>query len=300
MAKTAYLFAGQGAQTLGMGQDLYREEPSYRQTVTQASDILGINLADPEVAAAPENTQVAILTMSYGIWRLIAPTAATPVGLVGLSLGEYSALVAAGSLSFEDGLRLVADRSRYMAAAGHETPGKMAAVLTDQQTIVQELCDKIDGVYIANYNTLNQLVVGGTPEAVKQLKQALKDHKIRVVPLKVAVSSHTPLMASASEKLGQRLETVAFTAPKWTVWSNTTGQPFAVEHLAATLVDQLVAPTHFYDDFRGLTAAGADQFVEIGPGHVLSGFAKQIAPAAKRYQINDMTTLNAVRSELGW
>lgn len=299
MARTAYLFAGQGAQTLGMGQDLCLAEPAYRKVVEYASSVLDIDLTNAEVAAAPENTQVAILTMSYGIWRLIANSAADPVGFAGLSLGEYSALVAADALSFGAALKLVSDRSRYMAAAGAQNPGKMAAVLTADHELVEALCARIGDVYVANYNTPTQLVVGGTPSAVSELRGALKAQKIRMIPLKVAVSSHTPMMAPAANQLAERVASVSFKQPEWPVWSNTTAAPFEATTLAQTLVDQLTEPTHFDQDLRGLLTAGVDQFVEIGPGHVLSGFAKQAAPDVARTQLNDLNSLTAFRHSLG-
>ncbi|MEJ6399804.1 ACP S-malonyltransferase [Nicoliella lavandulae] len=293
-----YLFSGQGSQFANMGQDLYQAEPLYKQTVDEASDVLNLNLADPKNFDDPANVQVAILTMSTGIARLLDADLPMPKAMFGLSLGEYSALVSAKALSFQSGLKLVRDRSRYMDAAGQTNPGAMAAVLNLAPEVVAQVCADIDGVYPANFNTSKQTVIGGTAQAVEQASAVLKDKGAkRVVPIKVAVASHTPLMQPASDQLAKRLETVDFAEPATTVMSNTLEAPFTKANLKSTLVEQLVRPTHFMGDVQAVDAMGIDAFVEIGPGNTLSKLAKKTAKKPT-FNVESVDTLNDFRAKL--
>ncbi|UQS87426.1 ACP S-malonyltransferase [Nicoliella spurrieriana] len=293
-----YLFSGQGSQFANMGQDLYQTEPLYKQTVDEASDVLNLDLADPKNFDDPANVQIAILTMSTGIARLLDAQLPMPKAMFGLSLGEYSALVSAKALSFQSGLKLVQDRSRYMDAAGRANPGAMAAVLNLAPDVVASVCDAIDGVYPANFNTEKQTVIGGQADAVAQASVALKQQGAkRVVPLKVAVASHTPLMQPASEQLATRLASVEFDAPQTTVLSNTLVAPFTKENLKDTLVKQLVSPTHFMGDVQAADQLGVDAFVEIGPGNTLSKLAKKTAKKPT-FNIESVDTLNDFRAKL--
>lgn len=293
-----YLFAGQGQQTAQMGQDLYQQEAVYRDVVNEAADALAVDLRNPVVFGAPQNAQVAIYTMSVGIARVLAQELPVPAGMLGLSLGEYAALTAAGSLTLADGVQLVADRARYMAAAGQAVPGKMAAVMTDRQDEVRRLLQTIDGVYVANNNTASQLVVGGREEAVDTLVAQLKQQGIkRAMTLKV-VASHTPLMQPAAEQLANRLASVPFGPTTVPVISNTTVQPFVAGTVKGTLVRQLTHPTHFGAGLQALSSLGVDRFVEVGPGHTLSSFVKQTLPNAERYHVSDIASLNEVRGAL--
>ncbi|MHA8263399.1 ACP S-malonyltransferase [Lactobacillaceae bacterium Melli_B3] len=293
-----YLFSGQGSQFANMGQDLYRAEPLYKQTVDEASDVLNLNLADPKNFDDPANVQIAILTMSTGIARLLDTQLPLPKAMFGLSLGEYSALVSAKALSFQSGLKLVRDRSRYMDEAGQANPGAMAAVLNLAPEVVAEVCADIDGVYPANFNTVKQTVIGGTAKGVEQATAVLKDKGAkRVVPIKVAVASHTPLMQPASEQLAARLANVEFAEPQTTVLSNTFVTPFSKDNVKHTLIEQLVNPTHFMDDVQAADKLGVDAFVEIGPGNTLSKLAKKTAKKPT-FNIESVETLNDFRSKM--
>lgn len=170
--KLGYLFSGQGKQFGKMGQDLYQQEPVYRQTIDQASEALNMDMSDATVFDNPVNTQVAIVAMSTGIERIINQDFGDPVGATGLSLGEYSAIVAAKGLDFSDALQLVRDRSHYMDKAGQDHPGKMAAVLKTTADMVDQAVkvgSKKGEIYVANYNTDSQIVIGGSIEGFKQL-----------------------------------------------------------------------------------------------------------------------------------
>ncbi|ANZ57802.1 ACP S-malonyltransferase [Fructilactobacillus lindneri] len=300
MAKIGYLFSGQGSQFPGMGSDLYQAEPKYQQVIDTASEVLNIDLSDLSVIDDPNNVQVAILAMSYGIYQTIVDDFPMAQGMIGLSLGEYSALTASQSLDFSQGISLVHDRSHYMDEAGQQNPGAMAAVLKINPQKVIEICNEVTGAYPANFNTTAQTVIGGTKSGVKTASEELKAAGAkRVVPLKVAVASHTPLMQPASDQLAKRLQTVEFNNPVVPVISNTTTKPFTAANVKATLRDQLIKPTHFSADLEELRKLkGFDTLIEIGPGETLSRFAKKTLQGIKTYHIDSVASLQQVREEL--
>ncbi|GAA6236488.1 ACP S-malonyltransferase [Apilactobacillus micheneri] len=294
-----YLFSGQGSQFKEMGQDLYKSNSIYKETIDEASKTLDLNLADPDIFDNPNNTQISILTMSVAIYRILADKLDKPVAMMGLSLGEYSALVAAKALSFQSGLKLVHDRSHYMDEAGKQNPGSMAAVLGVSPDFVKDVCDKIDDVYPANYNTKKQTVIGGTKEGVQTAMTELKEKGAkRVIPLKVAVASHTPLMQPASDQLAKRLESVEFDEPEFDVISNTTIKPFNTDTIKETLTNQLINPTHFMQDVASIEDKNIDAFIEIGPGNTLSKLAKKTLKA-DTYNVESVDTLNDLLDKLG-
>lgn len=294
-----YLFSGQGSQFKEMGQDLYKSNSIYKETIDEASKTLDLNLADPDIFDNPNNTQISILTMSVAIYRILADKLDKPVAMMGLSLGEYSALVAAKALSFQSGLKLVHDRSHYMDEAGKQNPGSMAAVLGVSPDFVKDVCDQIDDVYPANYNTKKQTVIGGTKEGVQKAMTELKEKGAkRVIPLKVAVASHTPLMQPASDQLAKRLESVEFDEPEFDVISNTTVKPFNTDTIKETLTDQLINPTHFMQDVESIEDKNIDAFIEIGPGNTLSKLAKKTLKA-DTYNVESVDTLNDLLDKLG-
>ncbi|WP_413628194.1 ACP S-malonyltransferase [Fructilactobacillus vespulae] len=297
MKKIGYLFSGQGSQFEKMGQDLYASEPTYRQVIDEASSVLDLDLADESVMDDPKNVQVAILAMSYGIYCTVKNQFPKAQAMLGLSLGEYGALVASGALDFKTALLLVRDRSQYMAEAGAANPGSMAAVLKLAPEKVAAVCAEIAGVYPANYNTATQTVIGGETSSVQTAITTLKEAGAkRVVPLKVAVASHTPLMQSASDKLATRLQDVNFSEFTIPVISNTTGRQFEKDSVKATLRDQLIKPTHFATDLEYLNDQfEVDTLIEIGPGDTLSRFAKKTLKGINTYQVDSVASLNQVQ-----
>ncbi|USS84778.1 ACP S-malonyltransferase [Fructilactobacillus myrtifloralis] len=300
MTNVGYLFSGQGSQFPEMGLDLYTQEPQYRAALDQVHTTLGIDLTDPEQLNHPQNVQVAILAMSYGISQILAADGITPQAMMGLSLGEYSALVASGAFQYPDALALVHDRSHYMEEAGAQNPGAMAAVLKLAPETVTEVVADLPDVYPANYNTASQTVIGGTTAGIAHATLVLQAAGAkRVVQLPVAVASHTPLMQPASDQLQQRLQAVP--VHDWTVpvISNTTQVPFTAATLKATLTQQLVRPTHFQADLEYLHAHTAvDTLIEIGPGDTLTRFAKKTVPELTTYHVDSVATLAKVRAEL--
>lgn len=300
MRKIGYLFSGQGSQFAKMGNDLYQSEATYRQVIDEASTVLGIDLSNSEMMDDPQNVQMAILAMSFGIYQTISQKLPSAQAMVGLSLGEYSALVASGALDFKAAIALVKDRSHYMEQAGLQNPGSMAAILKLDPEKVTQVCHSIDGAYPANYNTATQTVIGGTKAGVAAASTALKVAGAkRVIPLKVAVASHTPLMQTASDRLAQRLAEVQFSEFKVPVISNTTAQPFNEATVKTTLSEQLIKPTHFAADLNYLQEHfGIDTLIEIGPGDTLSKFAKKTLTGIETYHIDNVATLNEVKAAL--
>ncbi|TLQ04595.1 ACP S-malonyltransferase [Pediococcus stilesii] len=304
MVRAAYLFSGQGQQFEGMGMDLYESEPAYRTLVDDASKILNQDFSKQEVIDNPDNLQLSIVILSLGVERILRNEKITPNEFLGLSLGEYSALIAAGSFSMQDGLKVVADRGQYMAEAGQKHPGQMVAVLNATQDVMEQAmvaARKLGEVYPANYNTPKQTVFGGNASGIAEFSRLLKAAGVkRVVPLKMSVASHTPFMKSASVQLAQRLRDVKVNQPNFTVISNTIKSEFTAENIKQTLVDQLVNPTHFTDCLAMVENSPIDCLVEIGPGKALSGFAKKTLKNKDLpiFNVYDVETLQKLRNYL--
>lgn len=296
------LFSGQGQQFLGMGQDIYSQESLYRETLAEASDAVHLDLTDPEVMASSDNTQISIVVFSMGIYRVLAHDGLVLTAASGLSLGEYSALIASGMLSFAQTLLFIQDRERYMSEAGEKHPAAMAAVMKADAQLVNEACEsarKQGKVYIANYNSPRQIVIGGDQQGIDAAKAYLLAKGVkRIVPVNMSVASHTPLMAEASERLAERIESLPIHSGQFSVISNTINQPFTVSNLKDTLVNQLIKPTHFSENIQSLNAVPHDFFVEIGPGKTLSKFAKQTVSDIETYSVDNIESLNAVRKRI--
>ncbi|CAM3147353.1 ACP S-malonyltransferase [Leuconostoc rapi] len=306
--KLGILFSGQGAQQAGMGFDLYQALPEYKATVDQASNILGYDL---QAVANDENkikqtayAQPAILTMSQAIINALGTALPAPVAGLGLSLGEYSALSASGALTFDQAVAIIKDRGIYMQSVGDANPGKMVAVMGDNQKLVEDVLSdlQLEGkrVYPANYNTFAQLVIGGVAADVDIAVDALTVAGIkRMVELPVSGAFHTPLLKDAALQLTTRLAGETFNNMTYPVYSNTTGELFTPETLFDTLTKQIISPTYFAQAMQKMLDAGVDTFLEIGPSETLVKFAKKIAPKeVKRYAITDLDSFNAVRDIL--
>lgn len=306
--KLGILFSGQGAQKAGMGSDLYEQLPEYRATFDRASAILGYDLQeitnDEVKIAQTMYAQPAILAMSSAIINALGDILPQPVAGLGLSLGEYSAITASGAMSFEQAVAIIKDRGMYMQTVGNATPGKMAAIMGENQKLVEDVLAKLraDGkhVYPANYNTFAQLVIGGVPEDVDIAISALTEAGIqRIVELPVAGAFHTPLLTKAADMLSERLEGETFSNFNYPVYSNTTSNPFVKEELFGTLTKQIISPTYFAQAMQKMLDEGVDTFLEVGPSETLVKFAKKIAPKdVKRYAITDLESFNKVKELL--
>ena len=303
MTKTAFLFAGQGAQKLGMARDLYDQYPIVKETYDQASRVLGYDLRDlidqdEEKLNQTRYTQPAILTTSVAIYRLLVEKGLQPDMVAGLSLGEYSALVAAGSLDFEDAVALIAKRGQFMETAAPAGTGKMVAVMNTDVALIEEACEKAsDKGYVkpANYNTPAQIVIGGDVAAVDAAVDYLKEAGAkRLIPLNVSGPFHTALLQPASEKLAMELETVDFQDFQIPLVGNTEAKVMEKEQIKSLLARQVMEPVRFYESIDTMKELGLTKVIEIGPGKVLSGFLKKIDKNIEVLAVEDEASLQAL------
>lgn len=304
--KTTFLFSGQGAQKLGMAKDLYDEFDIVRETFDQASQVLGYNLRelidnDETKLNETQYTQPAILTTSVAILRLLSEQGIKPDLVAGLSLGEYSALVASGALDFAEAVALVAKRGQYMTEAAPTGSGKMVAVMNTEAALIEEICEQAAErgiVSPANYNTPAQIVIGGQAEAVDYAVELLKEAGVkRLIELKVSGPFHTAILKPASEKLAKELEQVNFNSFKLELISNTTAKVMKDSEVKELLTRQVMEPVRFYESIETMKALGVQRFIEVGPGKVLSGFIKKIDKEASFTNVEDLTSFKALVTE---
>ena len=303
MTKTAFLFAGQGTQKLGMARDLYDQYPIVKETFDQASRVLGYDLRDlidqdEEKLNQTRYTQPAILTTSVAIYRLLVEKGLQPDMVAGLSLGEYSALVAAGSLDFEDAVALIAKRGQFMETVAPAGTGKMVAVMNTDVALIEEACEKAsDKGYVkpANYNTPAQIVIGGDVAAVDAAVDYLKEAGAkRLIPLNVSGPFHTALLKPASEKLALELENVDFREFQVPLVGNTEAKVMEKNQIKSLLARQVMEPVRFYESIDTMKELGLTKVIEIGPGKVLSGFLKKIDKNIEALAVEDEASLQAL------
>ena len=285
----AYVFPGQGAQFVGMGKDLYDQSPLAKKYFEKANDILGYRITDIMFEGTPEDlkqtkvTQPAVFLHSV-ISALVLGEAFKPEMTAGHSLGEFSALVAAGALSFEDGLKLVYARAMAMQKACEIEPSTMAAVLGLSDEAVEEGCASItDAVVVpANYNCPGQLVISGSIEGIDKACEILKEKGAkRALKLPVGGAFHSPLMQPASEELQAAINATTFSTPICPVYQNVNAKPQTDPTvIKQNLISQLTAPVRWTQTVQNMVADGAVEFFELGPGDVLKGLIKKISPEA--------------------
>lgn len=285
----AYVFPGQGAQFTGMGKELYESNAQAKELFEKANDILGFRITDIMFNGTAEElketrvTQPAVFLHSVILAKTLGDSF-TPDMVAGHSLGEFSALVAAGSLTFEDGLKLVSQRALAMQKACEITPSTMAAVLGLEDKIVEDVCAQIDGVVVAaNYNCPGQLVISGETKAVEAACEALKGAGAkRALLLPVGGAFHSPMMEPAREELAAAIEQTTFANPICPVYQNVpaTAVTDATE-IKRNLIIQLTAPVKWTQSVQNMIADGAMLFTEVGPGNVLQGLVKKINKEAE-------------------
>lgn len=281
----AFVFPGQGAQFVGMGKDLYENNAVAHEMFEKANEVLGFRITDLMFAGTDEDlrqtkvTQPAIFLHSVILAKTLGEEFA-PEMVAGHSLGEFSALVAAGALSFEDGLRLVSARAQAMQKACEMKPSTMAAVLALPDEKVEEICASVDGVVVcANYNCPGQLVISGEEPAIDAAcEQLLAAGAKRALKLKVGGAFHSPCMEPARAELAAAIEKTQFNTPVCPVYQNVDAKPHTdAAEIKANLVAQLTAPVRWTQSVQNMVADGATEFVELGPGKVLQGLVSKIS-----------------------
>lgn len=294
----AYIFPGQGAQFSGMGLDLYENSPLAQELFEKANTILGFSITDVMFEGSAEDlkqtkvTQPAIFLHSVILAKTLGDSF-KPDMVAGHSLGEFSALVAAGALTFEDGLKLVSQRAQAMQKACELQPSTMAAVLGLEDDVVEKVCAMTEGVVVAaNYNCPGQLVISGEIEAVNKACETLKEEGARrALVLPVGGAFHSPMMEPAREELAAAIENTTFSKPNCPIYQNVTAAAVTDENeIKANLISQLTAPVRWTQSVQQMIADGAVYFTEVGPGKVLQGLVKKInresETASATFEIN--------------
>lgn len=290
------LFPGQGSQFVGMGESLFADRPDLLGQ--PADEILGWSLKETcldgpqELLTATDRAQPAIYSVSYALWEeFISAAPSPPSAVAGHSLGEYTALAAAGSIDFDDGLRLVAARGRAMAAAAAEGgAATMAAVVGSPDDVVEEVvaARRAEGgqIWSANFNAPGQVVVAGAAADLEWLGDEARSLGLRrVIPLTVGGAFHSPFMAPAAESLAEALALTDFADPAFPVYANVSAKP--VTDIAQSLVEQLTAPVRFAETLQAMAAAGINTFVHVGPGDVTAGLVKKTLKEANVLVMNE-------------
>ena len=309
MLSVALVFPGQGSQSAGMGKSLAESSAAARQVFEEADDALGFAISKlcfdgpAEDLQLTENTQPAILTVSVAAFRAMKEAGiGAPAFVAGHSLGEYSALVAAGALSLADAVKTVRARGRYMQEAVPVGTGAMAAVIGGELSDIQRVCEEARGdqvCSVANSNSPNQVVIAGNTEAVDRAIELLSGVAKRVIKLKVSAPFHCALMKPAQDRLAPDLEQLNFNAPEAPVVTNVHARvTTAPDELRDALVRQVSAPVRWLESMQLLMQQGVETFVEAGPGKVLSGLMRQISRDAKMLNVEDSESLAATRSAL--
>ena len=304
--KTALLFPGQGSQAVGMGADLAAAHPEAARVFAEADDVLGFPLsklcfegpADELMDTA--NAQPAIMVTSLAFYTVVRDHLPEVDSVAGHSLGEYTALVASNALSFTDAVRLTRQRGEWMKKAGERAPGGMLAVLSLDDSVLESLCRQASAetggvVQVANFNSPGQIVISGDVATLERAGELAKQAGARrVIPLKVSVATHSPLMAYAADGLKIAISSVALGAPDMPVIANVSARPLvSVSDVTAELMAQLTAPVRWTASVQEMLDRGARKFIEVGPGNVLTGLVRRMDKDVDIVNINDEGSLRA-------
>lgn len=312
--KIAFIFAGQGSQYIGMGKELYDNILICREAFDKARDLLDFDIkelmfnGEKDELDITENTQPAILATSIMAMKALEEKGIVPSVVAGLSLGEYSALVSANALTFEEAIKLVRKRGKFMQEAVPIGIGSMIAIIgldLEKIKIAIKEANSIGAVEIANYNTNNQIVVGGEKSAVERVKELCIEFRARrVIDLKVSGPFHTSLLEKASIKLKEELNTIEFNKPEVKVISNVTADFIeSKEEIKEILCKQVKSSVRWSESINKMLGMGVDTFIELGPGRVLSGFVKEISKEKSLkvniFNIEDLKSLNKTLEGIG-
>ncbi|CAA6823352.1 MAG: Malonyl CoA-acyl carrier protein transacylase (EC [uncultured Aureispira sp.] len=286
----AFLFPGQGAQFEGMGKDLYENHETARQLFDQANAILGFDITKVMFEGTAEElrqtkiTQPAIFLHSVITAKVKMDKEEVPAAVAGHSLGEFSALVVSGAMTFEDALQLVYKRALAMQKSCDETEGTMAAIMTPDIELVERICNEVEAAVVpANYNTPSQLVISGSLEGVAEASRLLTEKGARVIPLTVGGAFHSPLMDSAKQSLQEAIESTPFSTPTCPIYQNVTAKATtSVDEIRTNLINQLTGSVRWSQSIQTMLEDGIEHFVEVGgKGRILLGMVRKINRKAK-------------------
>lgn len=304
-----FLFPGQGSQHVGMGRELHDESAAVRDLFAEASDVVGIDLTrlcfegPAEVLVQTENVQPAITLVNLAAHHALTEAGVAPSATAGHSLGEYSALCAAGVFSFADTMRLVKVRGRAMQDAADRNPGSMVAVIGLDAATLEAICAEVSTdseiVQVANHNSASQVALTGTVEALDRASKLAKERGAKlVVPLKVSGAWHSRLMTDAQPLLREALDRAECNPPRVPVLANVTAEPHRPDAITDTLVEQIVSPVRWAASIHALIADGHRTFLEVGPGKALTGMFKDIDRSVSCTSVNSPETLEKARTLL--
>lgn len=303
------LFPGQGSQFVGMGEELFDARPDLLGRVSD--EILGWSLREmclegpEEELTRTEHAQPALFAVSYALWEVLREAIGDePGGAAGHSLGEYTALCAAGAIGYEAGLGLVAARGRAMAEAADREPSGMAALIGADIDVAERLCvERANAggqLEVANINAPAQVVVAGSADDIAWLSENARDLGVRrAIPLKVAGAFHSSFMQSAAEDVGHALESLPISEPRFPVWSNTTAKRHDSNGVVQLLKEQVVSTVRFSDSLADMSQSGIDTFIHVGPGDVTAGMAKRSVPDAEILVVSSIGEASEVASAIG-
>ncbi len=307
MRKIAFVFPGQGAQYVGMGQELANEYPVANEVFEQASEAIGYDMKElcfnssVEELKLTEKTQPSILTASIAVYKVLLEKGITPEGVAGLSLGEYSALVATGVLDFSDAVKVVRQRGKYMQEEVPAGIGGMAAVLGLDGTLVEEACKETEGIVEpANYNCPGQLVIAGEVKAVEAAAEKCREKGAKkVVMLPVSAPFHTSMLKGAGVKLSEEFNSISFKPMTYPVVANVTAD-YVTSHedVKSLLIDQVSSPVMWENSIKKMVEDGFDTFIEVGPGKALSKFIKKISRDVTILNVEDVKSLEKTLEKL--